>query len=251
MNLNTKFVALCLVVSLLFVQSAHCTLTVILKDLTSADFGGGIISSNGDITDQNINFLVPSKKSVGISGWGGNPSYFSSEIAQKSLSQLAAHSSASEIEEYVVKANGNNYYRYAFMNTAGTIEGAVAPYCDNTHVDCAFYSDATRSIVVAAGGQVPGSILKTFNRLQALQDARLRDFKNGLPVMPFACYLANAMAVSQEFGAETETLAAVGIVLDLIEKPDLVKFTSRASVETEIVTQLKVKVSQLLNLNCL
>jgi len=245
-----KFMLCALASFLLIPQDGHCTLTIILKDPISSNVGGAMISSNPNITDLTLPGLMPAQKSVGITGWGGRPDFSWPRTSEVVLKMLASHETATTIQDSILKISGTGYYRYAFMSNDGMPLGGVAPYCDETHNDCAVYIDAERSIVISAGGQEPGSILKTFNRLQALQVSRLSRFKKGLDVIPFPCYVANALAISQEFGAETAQLRAAGIVLDLEDTTEIVSATQVAAVEVEIVTNLKKKLSTNLNLDC-
>lgn len=245
-----KFLLCALATLLLIPQDGHCTLTIILKDPVSSNIGGAMISSNPNITDMNLPRLMPAQKSVGITGWGGRPHNSWPETSGVVLKMLASHETATTIQNSILKISGTGYYRYAFMSNDGMPLGGVAPYCDGTYNDCAVYADAERSIVISGGGQEPGSILKTFGRLQVLQDSRLSSFRRGLYVSPFPCYVANAIAVSQEYGAETAQLKAAGIVLDLEDRRELVSATQVAEVEAEIVSNLKKKLSANLNINC-
>lgn len=245
-----KISIITLLLTLLSIQSSLATLTIILKDPTSADMAGGIISSNGNITDENLNWLMPSEKSIGITAWGGAPSFFRETLAAEVIKMMKRGASSSEIEKYVVQQNGSGYYRYVFMNNAGALKGAVAPYCDSTHLDCAFYQDDSSSVVIAAGGQEPGSILKTFNEIKSMQAERRKNFQNGMPVQAFACYMAKVMGVSQLFGAETAVLHAAGITLDLKSSAQLIRFTDAEPVENQIIPALIGKVETGLHVSC-
>ena len=180
---------------------AQATIYLVAKDPGSKLVGMAVITS-GPVYSKNT--IMRGKSKVGLVGWGGNSTAFSSKIDQLTFELMEKNKTSKEISESVMSTHGNGYYRFAFASVDGEI-GTVLPPGGCKTPECGQEIDPQHQFFVIGGGLEKGVLKNSLARYAKIHSQKKQHL---------ACKLLEGLKAIVETGGEIHDFNAAQIAID-------------------------------------